>query len=175
MTKQPIHTSDLVPDPRNANKGTQRGRGMLEDSIRQLGLGRSIVLDKNGVIIAGNKTAEVAVELGLEDLQVVHSDGKKLVAVMRDDLDLETDPEARRLAVADNRVGEISLDWDAGELQALLADDAKALEGLFTGVEVGELLAIVPDFKPVGIDEQGRLDEKAKVICPECGCEFAPK
>lgn len=32
-----------------------------------------------------------------------------------------------------------------------------------------------PDFQPVGIEEQGRLDEKAKVECPECGAIFAPK
>ena len=32
----------------------------------------------------------------------------------------------------------------------------------------------VPDFQPVGEDEQGRLDEKKKVICPECGHEFTP-
>lgn len=37
----------------------------------------------------------------------------------------------------------------------------------------GYNLAIVgPDFKPVGIEEQGRLDEKQKHVCPECGCEF---
>lgn len=47
-------------------------------------------------------------------------------------------------------------------------------------VEWGELalpsglnLAIVaPDFEPVGIEEQGKLDEKQKHICPECGFEF---
>ena len=32
-----------------------------------------------------------------------------------------------------------------------------------------------PDFQPVGIDEQGRLDQKKPVTCPECGHEFAPK
>ena len=32
----------------------------------------------------------------------------------------------------------------------------------------------VPDFEPVGVQEQGRLDEKKKVTCPECGHEFAP-
>jgi len=37
----------------------------------------------------------------------------------------------------------------------------------------GYNLAIVgPDFQPVGIEEQGRLDEKQKHVCPECGCEF---
>lgn len=37
----------------------------------------------------------------------------------------------------------------------------------------GSTMAIVaPNFEPVGIDEQGRLDEKQKHTCPECGCEF---
>jgi len=38
-----------------------------------------------------------------------------------------------------------------------------------------EELGIVPDFQPVGIEEQGRLDEKKKITCPECGAEFTPK
>jgi hypothetical protein len=38
-----------------------------------------------------------------------------------------------------------------------------------------EELGIVPDFEPVGVEEQGRLDEKKKCVCPECGAEFTPK
>ena len=48
--------SDLTPDPQNANKGTERGRGMIEDSLRRLGAGRSILVDKHNRVIAGNKT-----------------------------------------------------------------------------------------------------------------------
>lgn len=29
-----------------------------------------------------------------------------------------------------------------------------------------------PDFHPVGVETQGRLDEKSKTTCPECGHEF---
>jgi len=29
-----------------------------------------------------------------------------------------------------------------------------------------------PDFQPVGVDEQGRLDQKKPITCPECGHEF---
>jgi hypothetical protein len=32
-----------------------------------------------------------------------------------------------------------------------------------------------PEFEPVGQEEQGRLDEKKRVTCPECGAEFVPK
>ena len=37
---------DLTPDPSNANLGTERGLRMLDDSLSEVGLGRSIVTDK---------------------------------------------------------------------------------------------------------------------------------
>lgn len=45
-----------------------------------------------------------------------------LVAVQRDDLDLRTDPRAQALAIADNRVSELDLEWDVETLQQLQAD-----------------------------------------------------
>lgn len=45
--------SDLQPDRRNANKGTERGLKALDHSLRQYGAGRSILVDKHGRIIAG--------------------------------------------------------------------------------------------------------------------------
>lgn len=51
MAKQISKLSDLEPDRRNANKGTVRGRGMVEKSLREVGAGRSIVADKEGRII----------------------------------------------------------------------------------------------------------------------------
>ena len=113
--------SDLTPDPRNANKGTTRGAAMIRASLRDYGAGRSILLDKNGAIIAGNKTAENAGALGHKDVIVVQTDGSQLVAVQRTDLDLK-DPRARQLAIADNRSGEVSLEWDPEMLKGLAGD-----------------------------------------------------
>ena len=129
--------SALTPDDRNANKGTQRGTGMLEDSLRKYGAGRSILTDKNGRIIAGNKTAEGAASIGLDEAIVVRTDGNRLVVVQRTDLDLD-DPKARELAIADNRTGEINLDWNADELQALI-DDGVDLSGMFGLEEIAAL------------------------------------
>lgn len=53
-TKEITKISDLVPDANNYNKGTEFGAGLIEKSIRNLGAGRSILLDKNGKVIAGN-------------------------------------------------------------------------------------------------------------------------
>lgn len=162
-------------DDRNANKGTERGLRALDHSLRQYGAGRSILLDKAGRIIAGNKTTQGAADIGLEDVIIVQTDGTKLVAVQRTDLDLN-DPKARALAVADNRVGELDLAWDIDELLASVADGVD-LADLFRQDELDALMqaAHTPDFQPVGIDEQGRLDEKKQVQCPHCDMWFTPK
>jgi DNA modification methylase len=121
----------------NANRGTERGRDMLEKSLRQYGAGRSILLDKHGRIIAGNKTAQTAAEIGLDDLVVVETDGKQVVAVKRMDLDLENDDDARALAYADNRVAEVDLDFDP--LQMVMDRDAGKLPDFWTDEEIAEL------------------------------------
>jgi hypothetical protein len=97
--------ADLTFDPQNANKGTARGRSMLEKSLQKFGAGRSILLDKNNVIISGNKTAETAGQVGYDKVRIVETDGKEIIAVKRTDLDIN-DPAARGLAISDNRVGE---------------------------------------------------------------------
>lgn len=126
----------LQPDERNANKGTERGAYMIRQSLRKLGAGRSILLDKNGKVIAGNKTLESAADIGLDDVLVVRTRGDKLVAVLREDLDLD-DPEgqARQLAYADNRTGQVSLDWEPHTILADL-DAGVDLSDWFTAFEL---------------------------------------
>jgi hypothetical protein len=137
--------ADLTPDPRNANRGTERGTGMVERSLRQYGAGRSILTDRNGVVIAGNKTLEQAAALGL-DVAVVRTRGDRLVVVQREDLDLATDAAAKELAVADNRSSEVGLEWDASVLESL-ADEVD-LSGLFFDDELDRLLGRLADFDP---------------------------
>lgn len=144
MATRTVKASELQPDPRNLNKGTERGLGMLDHSLRQYGAGRSILVDKHGQVIAGNKTLERAVDIGLDEVLVVQTDGTKLVAVQRTDLDLETDPRARELALADNRVGEVDLAWSAEQLQAL-SDDGVDLSPFWSEEELAALLAGEPE------------------------------
>lgn len=121
MTKAKVirRVRDLLPDDRNANKGTERGAALLEKSLQQFGAGRSVLVDRDGRVIAGNKTLEGAAALGIDDVVVVQTDGKKLVVVQRLDLDLQKDRRARELAIADNRTNQINLDWDAAVLRDL--------------------------------------------------------
>lgn len=114
--------TDLIFDDRNANKGTERGRELLEQSVTELGAGRSILSDKKGKIIAGNKTLAAARKAGMK-VRIVPTRRDELIVVQREDLDLDDGSgDARRLAYLDNRVAEIDLAWDA----EVIAEDAAA-------------------------------------------------
>lgn len=117
--KEITKISDLVPDANNYNKGTEFGQGLIEKSIRKNGLGRSLLLDKNGKVIAGNKTLEGTVAAGFndEDIIVVKTDGTKLVVVQRTDLDLDT-RRGKEMALADNATAKANLAWDYEAMSA---------------------------------------------------------
>lgn len=130
-----VPLDSLKLDPKNANRGTPRGRKALKKSIKELGAGRSILLDKHSTAIAGNKTLEEAKRQGYKKVIVVDSDGDTLVAVRRTDLDLN-DKKAQELAITDNRASEVDLNWDPEVLKATDVD----LGALFEPIELDNLL-----------------------------------
>lgn len=167
--------SDLTPDNNNANLGTERGMNLLETSLEQFGAGRSILIDKNGKIIAGNKTAETAGQLGMEDVIVVPTDGTKVVAVQRTDLDLDNDIKARELAYADNRISELDLNWDLEKLQKDL-ETGVDLEGHGFWVE-SELKSLF-EVQAEPPEEFKDFDEdtiETDHECPKCGYQWSGK
>lgn len=109
ITETNIET--LRQDDKNFNKGTKRGAIMMKHSIETLGLGRSILLDKDNNIIAGNKTQETAKELGIDNVVIVETDGTKVVAVKRTDLSLNS-KKGREMALADNKTAQENIDLD---------------------------------------------------------------
>src|SRR5215475_8525353 len=134
-----LSLSDLKADPQNANRGTDRGREALARSLREYGAGRAVLIDRRGSVIAGNKTVEQARALNLP-LRVVETDGTFLVAIQRNDLDLRTDERAKALAIADNRVGELDLEWDVEMLKQLRAEGLD-LSAFWTADEFATLFA----------------------------------
>lgn len=166
-----IKLDELTPDDLNANRGTPRGAGMIERSLQQYGAGRSILVDKNGRIIAGNKTAEAAGSIGLEDAVMVESDGRQLVVVKRTDIDLDS-PQGRALAVADNRTSQVGLEWDTENL-AWVAESVNLSEFWFDDElealglpDVGELGLSDDGFNEIDQEESGGSPER---LCPHCG------
>ncbi len=52
--------ADLTPDSKNARAHNPRNLGMIESALRELGAGRSILIDGKGEIIAGNGVIQAA-------------------------------------------------------------------------------------------------------------------
>lgn len=131
------HISELRFDPRNARKHTPRNVGMIGDSLNETGAGRSIVLDRDGVILAGNATIEAAAAAGFEQVLVVPTDGRTLVAVQRTDLVADSEI-ATKLALYDNRTAEFAY-WDRDVIAALV-DDGVDLSNMWYDDELTQLL-----------------------------------
>lgn len=131
-----IPLDSLIQDDLNANKSSDRGRDVVRNSLAENGAGRSILIDKNGRIIAGNKTQEQALQAGFKTIKVIQTRGDELVAVQRLDIDLDS-PEGRRLAVADNRSSSF-LEWDA-EVLSKITEQGVDLSSYFTETELSKL------------------------------------
>lgn len=136
MAKAPTTITDLTLDPKNARKRGPRAEGLLVASLHEVGAARSIVIDEDGRILAGNGTVQAAAEAGIEKVKVVDADGETIIAVRRTGL---TEQQKRRLALLDNRTGELA-EWDP-EMLAALAQDGTELNDLWAQDELDALMA----------------------------------
>jgi len=151
MTLTNAHLGDLKSDPRNARRHTPRNVGLIEDALHEVGAGRSIVIDENNVVLAGNATIEAAASAGIERVQIVDTDGETLIAVRRTDL---TAKQKQRLALLDNRTAELA-EWDADVIADMLREDEAALAGLFYEWELDKLAGNVGAYPDSADEWQG--------------------
>ena len=124
---------DLTFDPKNARRHSPRNIGAITSSLQKVGAARSIVVDEDGVILAGNGTVEAAAVAGIEKVIVVPADGNTIVAVQRTGL---TPRQKAELAIADNRTSDLS-EFDAGVLEELAVEHDLNLSDL--DISEGEL------------------------------------
>ena len=104
--------TEITPYEKNPRKNDEVVE-YVANSIKEFGFKVPIVIDKNGVIVAGHTRYKAAQELGLE----------KLPCVIADDL---TEEQVKAFRLADNKVGELS-EWDfdllSGELDGIFDID----------------------------------------------------
>jgi len=131
--------NDLQNDPKNARKRTNRSAKLIKQSLEQYGAARSIVIDENNRILAGNGTIAGAKAAGIKNLKIIETNGDEIIAVKRTGLSEE---EKVGLAIADNRTGDLS-EWDIDMLEQLsikhdLNDffDKKELDDILSKKEV---------------------------------------
>ena len=121
MAEKIIDIEQLAQDQHNFNKGTEQGQELMERSFKEMGAGRSILIDRNGNIIAGNKSQKAAIAAGIKKVRIIETTGDELVAVKRTDVDIDS-AEGRKMAYLDNLTTQVNLTWDETELQAVQAD-----------------------------------------------------
>lgn len=154
MAEQVIDINELTQDQHNFNKGTAKGKKLMNKSLKELGAGRSILIDKHGNIIAGNKTQKAAIEAGIKKVRVIETTGDELVAVKRTDIDINT-KKGRELALADNAASRLNLEWDDVEL-------ANAAAEYDIGIE--EWLPKIQDVEVSTLDISDQLQHYHQVI-----------
>lgn len=122
---------DLVPYPLNAKKHGDDQVNRLANSIKKFGWrGNPILVDREGVIIAGHGRRLAALKLGLQ----------KVPVVVEQDMTAE---EARAFRLADNRVamGDIDNDILKEELLDLGEDIGDLLDNIFDKKELDFAIA----------------------------------
>lgn len=125
---------DIKYDQHNYRDHDDRNLSLIKKSIQRCGAGRSILLDKNGEIIAGNATYKTLQELGIP-VKIIPTDGKTAIALQRTDLDTN-DRKRKELAAFDNstadgvrwNVDNLAADFDLAELPELGIEGLQVVE-----------------------------------------------
>ena len=155
-TNEKRKLSELIPWPRNPRqiKGPEVKR--LQESLAEFGQVEPIACGPDNELYNGHqrlkswaaKYGDIEIEVRVSSRPLTEKEREKLTVYLHK-----------------GAAGE----WDFDTLSEWDTEDL-----LSWGFSPDDL-QIVPDFEPVGVEEQGRLDEKKKVVCPECGHEFTPK
>lgn len=147
--------NELMPYENNPRKN-DKSVDYVANSIQQFGFKVPIVIDNNGVIVAGHTRYKAAVNLKIDTVP----------CIVADDL---TEEQIRAFRLADNKVGETS-QWDMD----LLTDELGEIFGLnmedfgFLNMDISE------DDISLDLDDNEPQQEKEMQIChcPKCGFEF---
>ncbi len=128
----------------------------VANSIREFGFKVPIVVDSEGVIVAGHTRYKAAKKLGLA----------KVPCIIADDL---TDEQVRAFRLADNKVGELAT-WDLDTLQVELDNI-----GEIDLSDMGFDLTLHDEYTEPDIEDFGNSTAGGKVEtchCPKCGFEW---
>jgi ParB-like chromosome segregation protein Spo0J len=149
----------VVPYAGNPRRITDAAVIKVAASIEAFDWRQPIVVDEQGVILVGHTRRLAAIHLGREVVPVHVARGL-------------TPAQARGYRLADNRLSQ-ETQWDP----AALADELAALELMafdIIGFDPAELPSFEPNFGAMSAGDVKPLDQRAAIICPECGHSFQP-
>lgn len=122
-------------DKRNYRKHSDSNKRKIRKSLQKCGAGRSVLVDADDTLIAGNGVFEQAQAMGIPT-RVIETDGTELVVVKR--TDLRTDDDKRKLlAMADNATSD-NVEWDDVAINADFGVETLQDWGIVVDFEVDE-------------------------------------
>ena len=160
---------DLKSDHKNARKRTDRSAELIKESLQRYGAARSIVIDEDNRILAGNGTIEGAKEAGIDRIRVIETDGDEVIAVRRTGL---TEEQKVGLALADNRTSDLS-EWDQEMLNRL--GEQHDISLFFSQDDLDGILDTEVEQLPPEDFAEVDDDITTEHRCPSCGYEWSGK
>lgn len=149
---------DIRPYPNNPRKN-DNAVDAVAASIAEFGFKQPIVIDSDGVVIAGHTRLKAAKKLGL----------KEVPCITADDL---TPEQVKAYRLADNKVAELAT-WDFETLDSELLDiediDMSAFGFIDKGITEADIDAYFEDVPNAGSEREKELK---KITCPFCGGTF---
>lgn len=150
--------ADLRDYPKNPNRHDDAQVERLAKLYQFHGIRHPIIIDKTrNVIAAGHGRKQAAIKAGMTEFPVVYQE-------------FESEEALYAFVVADNAIA----DWaelDLSTINLAIGDLGPNFDLDLLGIQD---FTLDPEFSPGSPDEQGKLDEKKKVICPKCGELFEP-
>lgn len=94
----------IKQDPNNYRIHSDKNKKIIKKSLDELGAGRSVLVDSENTLIAGNGVME---QWGDKPIKIVETDGSELIVVKRNDLK-SNDKKRKKLALLDNHASDTS-------------------------------------------------------------------
>lgn len=126
---------------------------LVAESIRQCGYITPIVIDEDGVILAGHTRYQALREVGADECEVIVAEGL-------------TEEQRKKYRILDNKTGELA-SWNKAKLREEIAD----LD--FNGFDFGQSEVLPSDlaFLDGNTEPQNGGGYDRVVICPRCKAE----
>jgi hypothetical protein len=154
-----VYGHRIIDNPKNWREHSQAQQDALSAILAEIGFAGALLVRETPeglMLIDGHLRKSIVVD--------------QLVPVLVLDVD---EAEADKLLLTFDPISAMA-EANKDKLDALLREtqtNNEALLSLYS--QLAEDNGIIPpNFEPVGIDEQGALDKKNKITCPNCGHEF---
>jgi len=163
--------SEFRPASVNVNKHTERGFAMLDDAMREEGYVAPITVAADGESLDGSARLERAFDIFGDDAIVVEHTGDRPVVMVRTDIPAADTPQARRIALAANRIQQVDYAEDLEVLALLAREQPEVTEGLWYDDELADLLGdlLEQEQEPEPPPGSGAGAAAEWLECPKCG------